>query len=204
MSTNILEQIANDPEAYMVYFGEVLLRDWADNSQGESVEFWLDSDGEVHPFKKFKCNKRTPGGSRFLIMAIEIDDDEEAINQDMKRRVQNAMSGHIKGGKHSQAAAMLCKDVNFHEYIVHKLQRLPPAEKRVFSGTLSHSLFSQLMATDMRIVMENPTVGEELTVQFLYWWCSISSRRELDFKAKAFSEYQILRDEFYNWQSAKK
>jgi len=200
---SIMDIIAEDPAKYMVYYGEALLRDWADNAQGESVELWLDGQATVHPFKQFKASKRTPGGTRFIIMAIEITDDEKPVNQEQRRAVEQAMQNHMKGSKHSQAAAMLCKELDFHIYIRHRLSLLEPTAKRAFTATLPHGLFSVISSTKAEIINNDPVIGEQTAKLFLYWYCGITSRRELDYKPKSFNEFAAVRDDYYKWQASR-
>ena len=162
------------------------LKDWADNAIGESVEFWLNGDG-AHPFKNFKSSKRTPGGSRFLAFVIEIDDDETPINQKQKAALKTAISETVRNGKHSQGAALMCKNPDFHTYLVHRITRLNPDQKRIFAANLPHGLYSEMVNTKMKVITDDPDKGELFSKLFLYWWCSMKSRRELDYSPKKFN-----------------
>lgn len=197
---SIFEAIASDPDQFVVYFGEVLLKDWADNAAGESVEFWLNGEG-AHPFKTFKSSKRTAGGNRFLAFVVEIDDDETPINQIQKQAVKKALSEKVRNGKHSQGAALLCKQADFHKFLVHRLTRLDPDQKRIFAATLPHGLYSEMVNTKMTIITDNPDKGELFAKLFLYWWAGMKSRRELDYSPKKFNFYQEIKNDYFNWIS---
>lgn len=200
---DILDTVAENPEEYLVYYGEMSLKDWADNAQGESAEFWLDGQQDIHPFKPFKHSKRTPGGARFIALFIEIADDDKPVNQEQRKRVENALLGHVKGAKHAQAAGMTCKEKAFHEYLIVRSTRLDPQEKRAFTATLPHGLYKSMVETKMKIILDDPIVGEEFAKHFLYWHCAIRSRRDLDRKPKSFNEFSNLRDDYYKWQASR-
>lgn len=198
--TSIFDAITKEPDAFTVYYGEMCLKDWADNAAGESVEFWLDGVG-VHPFKHFKSSKRSVGGSRFLAFVVEIDDDQTPINQKQKEAIKQAISNKIRNGKHSQEAALICKQTEFHRYLITRIGRLDPDEKRIFAATLPHGLYSEMVSTKMQIITDDPSKGELLSKLFLYWWCDMKSRRELDYSPKKFNFYQEVKDDYFKWNS---
>lgn len=197
--TTVLEAIAKDPDAYIVHFGEVLLKDWADNVAGESVEFWLDSSGGAHPFKPFKASRRVPGGSRFIAFVVEINDDETPISQVQKERIKSAMGDKVKSAKHSQSAAILCQDQAFHSFLAEKALNLPTEQKHILSAIFPPGLYSEIVGTKMAIVTTDKVKGEEFAKCFLYWFCGMTSRRELDYSPKKFEAFRSLREEFYLW-----
>lgn len=204
MSNNesIFDAIARDPEAFLVYYGEMLLKDWGDNSAGESVEFWLNGDG-AHPFKNFKSSKRSVGGSRFVAFVVEIDDDESFVNQAQKNKLKKAIGETVRNGKHSQQCALVCKQNDFHNYLVGRVKRLEPEQKRLFATTLPHGLYTEMTKTKMLVLLEEPEKGELFAKMFLYWWCGMKSRRELDYSPKKFNAYRQIQDDYFNWNSTR-
>jgi len=201
LNESVFDAIGRDPDAYLVFYGEMLLKDWGDNSAGESAEFWLTVDG-AHPFKNFKSSKRSVGGSRFIAFIVEVDDDESFVNQDKKNEIKNAITSAVRNGKHSQGAAMLCKEPDFHQYLIKRLTRLQPEEKRLFAMTLPHGLYAEITKTKMQVLTDDKIKGELFAKMFIYWWCDIKSRRELDYSPKKFDAYHQVSNDFYNWKSA--
>lgn len=202
LSESIFDAIVREPDNFTVYFGEILLKDWADNAAGESVEFWLNGEG-AHPFKNFKSSKRSIGGSRFLAFVVEIDDDETPINQRQKQAVKKAISEKVRNGKHSQGAALMCKTAEFHAYLIHRVGRLDPDQKRIFAATLPHGLYSEMVQSKMRVLLDEPEKGELFAKLFLYWWCGMKSRRELDYSPKKFNFYREINEDFFKWNSSR-
>ena len=198
---SIFDAITRDPDAFSVYYGEILLKDWADNAAGESVEFWLNGT-DAHPFKNFTSSKRTAGGSRFLAFIVEIDDDETPINQKQKHALKQAISEKIRNGKHSQGAALMCRTIDFHVYLIQRIARLDPDQKRIFAANLPHGLYSEMVSTKMKVITDDPDKGEMFAKLFLYWWCGMKSRRELDYSPKKFNFYNQIIQDFYKWNSS--
>lgn len=199
---SIFDAIAREPDAFLVYYGEMLLRDWGDNSSGESVEFWLNGDG-AHPFKNFKSSKRSVGGTRFIAFIVEVDDDESFVNQTKKTALKKAISETVRNGKHSQGAALICKQPEFHKYLTQRVTRLDPEQKRLFATTLPHGLYTDITKTKMQILVDEPEKGELFAKCFLYWWCNMKSRRELDYAPKKFEAYRQIQEDYFNWNSTR-
>lgn len=202
LNESVFDAIAKDPDAFLVFYGEMLLRDWGDNSAGESVEFWLSGDG-AHPFKNFKSSKRSVGGSRFIAFVVEVDDDESFVNQAQKNKLKKAIGETVRNGKHSQHAALVCKQTDFHQYIVNRVKRLDPEQKRLFATTLPHGLYTEMTKSKMQILLDDEVKGELFAKLFLYWWAGIKSRRELDYSPKKFEAFREIENDYFNWNSSR-
>jgi hypothetical protein len=90
----------------IIYDDEVMLKGWSDGTTGWKVTFWLAGDNR-HPFIRFDK------GHEFMLAAIELDDDQEAIDQVKRQRLETPRK---KPGL-SNYAAMLCRTPEFHEYM---------------------------------------------------------------------------------------
>lgn len=194
----IVESIEENLSDFLVYYGEVLLKDWGDNSQGASAAFWLDGERHTHPLKGHKSNSRNPGGSRFMMMLVEVADDNTIINQQAKDRIMNSMNNHMKGGAISKRAGILCKDQAFHQFLKWKASMLDPGQKHALSSEIPHGLGQEMTKTKFKC-LEDEHKGEQFAKHFVYWFCSMHSRRELDYRPKAAQAWMDLESEFVNW-----
>jgi hypothetical protein len=96
-----------------IYEDEMMLKGWSDGTNGWRVTFWLQgTDGlvETHPFMDFDK------GEEFALVAVELDDDNEAIDQVKREKLETATKGRKQGL--SNYAAMLCRTPEFHEYLI--------------------------------------------------------------------------------------
>jgi hypothetical protein len=91
---------------------EVMLLNWADGPAGATVKFLLDFALDDHPF--LKCVRRTKdsAGSGFMLVLMEIDDDQTIVNQEQRDRVERRSKQKL-----SNVAAMIVKHPRFHEWL---------------------------------------------------------------------------------------
>ena len=95
-----------------IYRDEVMLTGWNDSQiHGHTVKFWLCLDTLGHPFEGFERGEK----DRFYISLVELDDDQEPINQEMRDRVESKKK--TPSERMSYVAAMLCKNEGFWTYI---------------------------------------------------------------------------------------
>lgn len=94
-----------------IYEDEVMLCGWNDSqTTGHTVKFWLCSDTLGHPFEGFER-----GADAFAVSLVELDDDQEAIDQKVRDRVER--QGTRPSERLSYVAAMLCKNADFRTYL---------------------------------------------------------------------------------------
>lgn len=107
---SVIMVLAED-DSVIVYDDEMMLKGWTDGTNGWKVTFWINStDGasSLHPFMDFEK------GQLFGLAAVELDDDNEAINQDKREKLETPRK---KGGNLSNYAAMLCRTDEFHHWL---------------------------------------------------------------------------------------
>lgn len=153
----------------VAYAGEVQLVDstWRESSGYISKFLLHESDEGGHPLKRFGK------GTRFQLVLVEVDDDEEPIDQVMKQKIERYLKSQEKGGKHSKEAGMLCKARDFQAYL-YRLGKISPEW--------------------------DEKMREEAARMYVYKICGIKSRRELDHdehKAAAFKTLIVL--PFLKW-----
>jgi len=136
-------------ENLVAFQDEVQLIDnkWSDSSGYVTRLHLHESDEGGHPLKRFAK------GSRFRMMLIEVDDDEQPIDQMTKQRIMKHIESTTKGGRYSREAAMLCKGRDFQVYL-YRIGRIAPD-------------WDQAMR-------------EAAAKNYIYEVCNIKSRKELD------------------------
>ena len=100
---------------------ELMLAGWTDSStSGHTVTFWMEPpvpecDGRMfHPLQGFERNV-----SSFMVALVELDDDDTVIDQGKRTKVEEATKPRQRTPQRlSQAAAMMCNNRDFREWIV--------------------------------------------------------------------------------------
>lgn len=105
-----------------LYEDEVMLKGWSDGTAGWKVTFWVESDDAgFHPF--MNCSK----GDAFAVALVELNDDNTAVDQDKKARLEDAKRGR-KSPRLSNYAAQLCREPLFISYIGDRCGEQPSSE----------------------------------------------------------------------------
>jgi hypothetical protein len=74
----------------VVYDDEAMLASWGEGSEkGLYVKFWLDEEALSHPFAGFQGRAGKNVGNVFCGVFVEIDDDQSAIDQGARDRLEN-------------------------------------------------------------------------------------------------------------------
>ena len=103
----------SDGDKSPAYDDEVMLKGWNDGTNGWRVTFWINADEDgLHPFMN------DDKGSEFALVAGELDDDNEAIDQVKREKVETAVKRKHQGL--SSYAAMLCRTPGFHKWLEEK------------------------------------------------------------------------------------
>jgi hypothetical protein len=115
----VVVEVVNDCLGQTIYKDELMLTGWNDSqSNGHTVKFWLCADVLGHPFEGFERNK-----DEFHIALVELDDDQEPIDQNMRDKVE--AQGKRPSERVSYVAAMLCKNEGFWTYMGHETDADP-------------------------------------------------------------------------------
>lgn len=157
--------------------GEIMLLNWADGPKGATVKFLLHCSDPDHPF--LYCDRRTPdaGGTSFMAVLLELDDDDVVVNQAKRERYEKSQQ------KLSNVAAMMVKYPRFHEWLREIAGPAPSAE----DGEYSVGQWGRLEA--------DAWIKDEL---------DISSKGELDRDTKAARRFLTLRSRYTDWLDANK
>ena len=109
------DAIIIDVDGDTIYEDELMLKGWNDGTTGWKVTFWLAGD-ITHPFIVHEK------GSQFELAAVELDDDNTAVDQVKRERVETAVK-HRKQGL-SNFAALLCRTPEFYKWLheAHKVE----------------------------------------------------------------------------------
>ena len=98
-----------------IYADEVMLCGWNDSqTNGHTVKFWLTHDHMGHPFEGYERGEP----QRFYISLVEIDDDQEPIDQQVREKVESTK--RKKHERPSWVAVMLGKNEGFQQYCLER------------------------------------------------------------------------------------
>lgn len=98
----------------VAFQGEVQFAGYNDsNTQGARVVFWLPDPEQLNYFRGIVTKKGGKAGQRFMMVLVEIGDDEQPIDQAKAAGLEDA----VKGGPLSQHAGRLCKDSDFQRWV---------------------------------------------------------------------------------------
>ena len=165
------------------YQGEIMLMSGGNPlGQGMWVSFWLDAEGGDHPFAGCTGRGSDHPGDMFAVVFVELDDDDEPINQEKRRRLE-AVRGN-RGGALARLAGQWCSNEQFLQYLSEKVQ-IPKTTK------------------------EQPTSRpvdwwrqDDRAARWIRWMCGIESRADLDHNAKAAETFhEKIRLPFMDWKN---
>ncbi len=145
--------------------------------QGMWVKFWLDDEESNHPFAGCMGRKGDHPGDLFAVVMVELDDDDMAIDQAKRARLEKG----VKGGELARYSALLCTNELFLQYLSEKeLVGLPSPISRPPSW----------WGTDDR------------AARWIRWACGVESRAELDNNPKAAEIFhERIRRPYSEWRS---
>lgn len=95
---------------------EVMLLNWQSNPQGDTVVFLLNQESAQHPFMGCTRGSKDAPGTRWMVVAVEIDDSQELVQQGKVEQLEQARrtgrEQHL-----SNAARLLTKNPRFWEFL---------------------------------------------------------------------------------------
>lgn len=190
------DQIARNPEKFTVYSGEVMLRDF----DGESVSVWLQDECKLQGHKK--SPEHPEKGSRYLMVLVEIGDDEQPIDVNMREQFAGVVKEMVKPmttpEKIVRQAALLCKDSDFHRFVYSQIKGFDDASKSAYIGS-----GVPRWLTDLGLGSFNePEHAEEWCKYYLYYRCGVYSRKQLGFKKEYKDKFAGVLKDFNTWGRA--
>lgn len=97
----------------VAFSGEVQFAGYNDsNTQGARITFWLPDPDQLAYFRAIVTKKGGKAGQRFMLVLVEIGDDEQPVDKAQEAAFERA----VKGGPLSQHAGRLCKDADFQRW----------------------------------------------------------------------------------------
>jgi len=120
------------------YEDEVMLKNWGDGSSGWTLQLWVspDKDG-FHPFMDAEALDRDDKVV-FALAMVELDDDNTAIDQDKRDRVERAPKTRRQRTL-SNYAAQLCREPLFIRYIGDKYGQQPEGKAEIWAAAWMRS-----------------------------------------------------------------
>lgn len=155
---------------FVAYAEQVILvgSDWSDTRGYTSKFMFTDKDTGGHPLEGF--NK----GARFQMVLVEVADDEEPINQRLKKKLMKQLDDQNKGGRWSNDCGMLCKSTDYQRYL------------------FTIGKISGQWDEKTRVAMAREHILEML---------KIKSRREIDHSESSVAAYaNLILDPYHEWE----
>lgn len=136
--TNMDESIA--------YQDEVMLKGWTDGTAGWKVSFYVNADEHgFHPFMSYSPDHE------MAVAMVELMDDNEAVDQEKRERLEDAKEGR-KQPRLSRFAAQLCRTPEFHEYLRVRCSREPSSPEH--AEEFAAEWMRTLLKIDSRSVLD--------------------------------------------------
>jgi hypothetical protein len=122
----------------LVLNSEVQLAAWAEGSdKGQSVKFWIDEDASLHPFAGYRGKRgKSDVGDMFLGIFVELDDDNRAIDQVQRDRVERATGR--KAGVSQYAWQLAHLNPRFVQFLAEKATRPAWMEGKTWDADTAH------------------------------------------------------------------
>lgn len=153
--------------------------------KGQWVKFWIDNDPKLHPFAGFKGRDGDTPGNIFAGVFVELDEDDSAIDQQKRSRLEHARDPKAKH-ELSRLAARLCTTPMFMQFLSEKVQI---QHKDKDTGTIT-------MVSKPAEWWEK----EEHAVRWMRYITQVQSRAEYDYDPKAAKRFhELVRRPYANW-----
>lgn len=93
MGTRFRAAFANSKTGEPLATMDLMLASWKDTSRtGQSIRLWIDNEVDVHPFSGCARRQGQNLGDLFAVVMVELDEDDSAINQSKRDRVEDSQS----------------------------------------------------------------------------------------------------------------
>lgn len=203
-----LDDLIENPDEYIAFESEVMLSHWKDTPEGMYVTFlihpdFVDDPFPAHPFKKHRAKGLSPErGTRFWMRAVELGDDDEPINQEMRSRVRRALDQREgNGARLSREAAILCRTPLFQAFVRDEISQASAQDRKEYLQIMPHGLAVSLKELG-RSAFDEPGLAAELCKFWMYASLGIKSRKQLDsypqkvltYQAKIIEPYYMFRE----------
>lgn len=117
MKPEEIQQKLKEMEPYLALASEVQFIDGAYSVGGGTwIKFFCPEKEILDKFEGVDKHSKTKQGARYVMMLVEIQDDETPVNQQNRRRIEKEEL--IKGGPLSKRAGILCNDPDYLGYLI--------------------------------------------------------------------------------------
>lgn len=153
--------------------------------KGQWVKFWLDNENANHPFAGFKGRQGEEPGDIFGSVFVELDEDDTAIDQQKRSRLEHARNPKAKH-ELSRLAARLCTTPMFLQFLSEKVEI---QHKDKDTGAIS-------MVTAPVDWWEK----DEHAARWMRYVTGVQSRAEYDYNPAAAKKFHdMVRRPYANW-----
>lgn len=163
---------------FLAITAEVQLADFGETAaSGPYTKFRHPDHDDLEIFRGKDRATRTKTGTRYMMLLVEIQDDEKPVNQEKRKDLERATTNK-KGGALSRNAGALCSDKKYQEF----LRTTKPQLFAGFHGPV------------------NVHTPSEVAKLHIYAVCKITSRAELDYFTDAAAAYKsFIKAPFNQW-----
>lgn len=202
MGTRFRAAFANSKTGEALATMELMLASWKDTSRtGQSIRLWIDNEVEVHPFSGCAGRQGQNLGDMFAVVMVELDDDDAAINQSKRDRVENSQGSGGPGpqGIESQGAGETA--VSPQQRARHGGNQNKPRKPRSLSSTVHLTVTSAIF---LRFLQETkselvPQWTREKAREYVKSYLKVQSLSELDRDQAAVRRWEKVRQAYEKW-----
>lgn len=113
MSPEDVIEVIDAIEPYLAVHTEAQLADYGETANGGPyVKLRLNDATELDPFRGQDRAAKNKAGKRYILMLVEVADDEKPVDQHKAQQAER-----VKGGPRSKRAARLCLEVDFASFV---------------------------------------------------------------------------------------
>lgn len=202
MGTRFRASFANSKTGDPLSTMDLMLASWKDTSRtGQSIRLWIDNEVEVHPFSGCERRNGQIPGDMFAVVMVELDDDDSAINQSKRDRVER---GEGPVGPTPQGAEVEGPGENplpSHQRAHHGGNKGKSRSPRKLSSTVHLLVTSPLF---LRFLQETkaelvPRWDSQKAREYVKSYLKVQSLSELDRDPAAARRWEKVRQAYDKW-----
>lgn len=195
---NPFDILAYSPENFILYCGEAMVRGVNNSKEGDFLSLWLGDDDRKN-FDGLETSPDNPDkGTRLILVAIELGDNDEPINQSQKKKLKKVMARAVRQlptDKYTQVAAIMCKEEYFHQFLEYTMRKMSREDKHSMLGSMPYKLAARGYK-----VFKRPDNAEEFARKFIHWHCGVKSRAHIFLHEETKQKFDNLRTDYLDWK----
>lgn len=202
MGTRFRAAFANSKTGEPLATMDLMLASWKDTSRtGQSIRLWIDNEVDVHPFSGCARRQGQNLGDLFAVVMVELDEDDSAINQSKRDRVENSQGPGGPDPQGVEAQGTGEDPVQPHERARHGGNQSKPRKPRSLSSTVHLCVTSALFVRFLEETKPNlvPQWNSQKAREYVKSYLKVQSLSELDNDPEKARRWQKVRSAFERW-----